>query len=305
MQNTSQSRRLLLAILAVVVGMFMIAVAPYLIQISMERVVAALIEISKTKPQYASGVMLFSLAYPFYRGLFFIGGTALVLFSRPIYRGEEWTYPASLLVSAFPSAGGMFMFLPYVSWVEGFPIPMIISWVGLGFFWPMILIRNVDKWLKWGHFLSLTFMGMLTTHAFVVGIGNFRMLLTRPGKPLYEGLEWWVLSWSAPIQWICVALLFIGLYLVAARKHSGWWLGLISAASILAIDAPTQVIRTALTDSSSLDYLYGSLLSIGLLFTLLFPKFKRALLPGTQEGRGDSEAQEAASMHAVQGMPTH
>jgi hypothetical protein len=304
MQSTPQSSRLLLAVLAVIVGLFMITVAPVLIQISMERVVAALMEIAKTKPQYSSGVMLFSFSYPFYRGLFFIGGISLILFARPILRGEDWTYPASLLAASFPSAGGMFMFLPYVSWVEGFPIPMIISWVGLAFFWTMILIRNVDKWLKWGHFLSLTFMGMLTTHAFVVGIGNFRMLLTRPGKPLYEGLEWWVLSWSAPIQWICVILLFVGLYLLAARKASGWWLGLISAASILAIDAPTQIIRSTMTDSTSLDYLYGSLLSIGLLFSLLFPKFRQALLPGTDD-RAIPEALQTIPAPATPGITVH
>lgn len=303
MKETPQNKRLVLAILAVVVGMFMIAVAPYVIQISMERVVASLIEVSKEKPQYASGVLLFSFAYPLYRGLFFIGGVALILFAGPIYKGEEWTYPASLLASAFPSAGGMFMFLPYVSWVEGFPIPMVISWVGLAFFWTIILIRNADKWLKWGHFLSLTFMGMLTTHAFVVGIGNFRMLMTRPEKPLYAGLEWWVLSWSAPVQWICVILLFIGIYLLASRKISGWWLGLIAGASILVMDAPTQVIRSTMTDTTSLDYLYGTLLSIGLLFSLLFPKFRQALVPEAQESRVASDNKAAPSTPAATGIP--
>ena len=34
--------------------------------------------------------------------------------------------------------------------------------------------RQVDKWVKWGQFLALTFAGMLTTHAFIVGIGNLR-----------------------------------------------------------------------------------------------------------------------------------
>jgi len=255
----------------------MIAVAPFLIQVSMERVVASLIEVSKSKPQYASGVLLFSYSYPLYRGLIFIGGIALIVMARAIHAGEEWTYAASLLASAFPSAGGMFMFLPYVSWVDGFPVPMIISWVGLAFFWSMILLRKVDPWLKWGNFLALTFMGMLTTHAFVVGIGNFRMLMTRPDKPLYAGLEWWILSWSAPIQWICVILFFVGLYLLAARRPAGWWLGVIGAASILAIDAPTQVIRTVLTDTDSLDYLYGSLLSTGLLISLLLPGFRARL----------------------------
>jgi hypothetical protein len=278
MKETTKVNRTILAVLAVVVGLFMIAVTPVLIQTSMTRVVQALIEVSKDRPQYASGILLFSYSYPLYRGLIFVGGITLLLLAMPIYKGEAWTYPAGLLASAFPSAGGMFMFLPYVSWVEGFPIPMVISWVGLLFFWGLILLRNADKWLKWGHFLALTFAGMLTTHAFVVGIGNMRMLLTRPEKPLYAGLEWWVLSWSGPVQWLCVILLFIAIYQLAARRFSGWWLALIASASILAIDVPTQIIRTFIAKSDSLDYLYGVLLCIGLLFCLLFPKFRTVLI---------------------------
>ena len=277
MKETPQNTRRIMAILAVIVGLFMIAAAPFIIQISMERVVAALVEVAKDRPAFASGIMLFSFLYPFYRALIFIGGIILILISGQIYKGEEWSFPAGLLASAFPSAGGMFMFLPYVSWVDGFPLPMVISFVGLAFFWSIIFLRKVDKWQKWAHFLTLTFAGMLTTHAFTIGVGNLRMLLTRPNKPLYDGMEWWVLSWSAPIQWMCVILLFVGIYLLAARKQAGWWLLLISAVAILAIDVPTQIIRSTMSDSTSLDYLYGALLSAGLLFGLLFPKFKAAL----------------------------
>lgn len=60
------------------------------------------------------------------------------------------------------------MFMPYVSFVKGAPLPMIVSFVGLIVFWTLILIRNVDKWVKWGQFFTLTFCGMLSTHAFIV-----------------------------------------------------------------------------------------------------------------------------------------
>ncbi|MEW6241401.1 MAG: hypothetical protein AB1564_11390 [Chloroflexota bacterium] len=278
MKETSQSKRLILAVLAVVVGLFMIAAAPFLIQTSLERVLTELIKVSAEKPAYSSGILLFSYAFPLYRGLIFIGGIALILLALPIHRGEEWTYPAALLASAFPSAGGMFMFMPYISFVEGFPIPLIVSFVGLAFFWSLILLRNVDKWLKWGQFLALTFAGMLTTHAFIVGIGNLRTLLTRPDKPFYDGLGWWVLAWSQPIQWVCVILLFIAIYQLAARKFSGWWLALVSVTSLVAIDVPMQVIRLTLTDSTSWDYSYGLPVIIGLFFVLLHPKFRNALI---------------------------
>lgn len=278
MKNTSQTNRLILTILAVAVGLFMVIVAPLLIQTSLERVIGALLEVSNEKPAYASGILLFSFAYPFYRALIFIGGVMLILFAKPIYAGHDWAYPASLLAAAFPSAGGMFMFLPYVSFVDGFPIPMAISMVGLAYFWSAIFLRKANVWEKWGHFLALTFAGMLTTHAFTIGIGNLRMLLTRPEKPLYAGFDWWVLAWSAPVQWISVILLFVAIYKLAAGKRIGWWLALIAGASIFAIDVPTQIIRTFIAHSDSLDYLYGSLLSGGLLFSLFFPKFKIAEL---------------------------
>ena len=252
--------------------------APFVIQTSIEKVMTALTQVSQEKPAYSSGILLFSFLFPIYRGFIFIGGVILVLISTSIYKGKEWTYPTGLLASAFPSAGGMFMMLPYVSFVDGFPLPILISMIGLAFFWTFILIRNVDKWQKWGQFLSRTFAGMLTTHTFTVGTGNLRMLLTRPDTPFYSGLETWVLAWSSPIQWICVILLFVSIYQLSAKKVSGWWLAFIAGVSIIAIDLPTQVIRTLLTDATSIDYLMGSVLAAGLLFSLLFPKFKKAIV---------------------------
>jgi hypothetical protein len=278
MENTPRNVRLVIAILAVVVGIFMIVVAPFLIQTSLDRVLSALLIISADQPAFGSGILLFSYAFPLYRGLIFIGGIALLWLAGPIYRGKEWSFPAALLAAAFPSAGGFFMFMPYVSFVHGFPLPMVVSFVGLIFFWTFILLRKVDKWLKWGQFMALTFSGMLSTHAFIVGIGNLRMLLTRPEKPMYNGLGWWVLSWSQPVQWICVILLFIAIYQLAARKYSGWWLALISVTSLAAMDIPMQIIRLTLTESTALDYSYGLPVIIGLFFVLLYPKFKTALV---------------------------
>jgi len=70
-----------------------------------------------------------------------------------------------------------------------------------------------------------------------------------------------------------VILLFISIPALAVGQKKGWWLALVGSIAILAIDAPTQFIRT-----KTLDYLYGSLLSIGTLFFLLVPFFKARLL---------------------------
>ena len=282
MNETPRNTRLFLAILAVAVGIFMVAVAPFLIQISLDRIMTALVKVAAQKPAFASGITLFSVLYPLYRGIIFVGGIVLIVIARSIYEGKEWTFPVGLLASAFPASGGMFMMLPYVSFVDGLPLPMIVSLTGLLFFLCFILLRKVEKTQKLAQAFTLTFCGIMTAHAFVIGVGGMRQTLTRPERPLYSGIEGWVLAWSSPIQFISVLLLFIAIYKIAARKVEGWWLALVAAVSLVVINIPTQIIRTLLTDATSVDYVIGAALSVVLLVILLIPRFKKALFEEPQ-----------------------
>jgi hypothetical protein len=265
--------RLTLAIIAVVIGVFLILGAPFIIQTSLDRVLASLIEVSEKQPQFSSGITLFSFFYPFWRSFAFMAGILLLAIARPMYEGIDWTFPVALSAYAVPAVAGMFMFLPYISWVGGFPLPMVISWVGLAGYWSLLLLQQGDRMQKLVDFLTFTFIGMLATHAFVIGIAAQRMLLTRPDQPLFAGMEWWVLTLSGEVNWIGVLLLLGSIPLLAMRRSSGWWLAFLAALAILVIDALTQIVRT-----KTLDYLYGSLLSAGLLLWLCLPAFRSRLV---------------------------
>jgi hypothetical protein len=273
MKETPKGTRTVISILAVIVGLFMITAAPFIVQTSLERVLNELAIVSQNKPQFTSGITLFNLFYPLWRAFGFIAGVTLLAISPAIYNGKDWTLPVALTAYAVPSISGMFMFLPYISWVGGFPLPMVISWAGLAGFWVTLLLRKSDRMQKVVDFLTFTFIGMLSTHAFVIGIAAQRMLLTRAEQPFYAGLEWWVLTISGEVNWIGVVMLILSIPLLAMRREAGWWLAFIAALSILIIDAPTQIIRT-----KTLDYLYGSLLSLGLLLWLLLPSFRARLI---------------------------
>jgi len=273
MKDTPKSTRLVIAIIAILVGLFLIFAVPFIVQTSLERVLTKLQAAMVERPELESGIALFSLFYPFWRALAFVAGITLLSISLSIYKGKEWTYPLALAAFAIPSVGGMFMFLPYISFVGGFPLPMVVSWAGLLGYWSTLLLRRSDRMQKVVNFLVFTFIGMLTTHAFVIGIAAQRMLITRPGKPLFDGIQWWVLTLSGEVNWIGVLMLLISIPLLAMRKRSGWWLAFIAALSILLIDAPTQILRTR-----TLDYLYGSLLSIALIVFLSIPAFKKRLI---------------------------
>ena len=179
-----------MTLLAILVGLFLLAAAPFLIQTSLERVISELQVVSAERPEFSSGIVLFSLFYPLWRALGYVAGMTLFVISPSIYRGKAWTFPVTLVATSIPSVSGMFMFLPYISFVGGFPLPMVVSWVGLAGFWGTLLLRQSERMQKIAQLVVFTLMGMLTTHAFVIGIAAQRMLLTRAAKPLYDGIAW-------------------------------------------------------------------------------------------------------------------
>ena len=274
MKETSQTNRTIMSIIAILVGLLMIAVIPFLVQTSLDRVLHGLDDhIKAGNPAFTSGINLFDLTYPAWRAIIFVAGIALIVIAWEIRKGSEWTYPLALTLFALPAIGGMFMFLPYISWVEGFPLPMTISMIGLIGYFSFIFLRKatlVQKLVKWG---ALTFIGMLATHAFTIGIGAQRTMMTRPGAPFYQDLSWWMFNWVGEVNWVAVVLLFLSIPLLAVGKRKGWWLAVIACIAILSINIPTQFIRT-----KTLDYLYGTLLALGVLVFMFVPLLKKHLL---------------------------
>jgi len=274
MKDTPQQSRTIMSVIAIVIGLLMVGLVPFIVQTSLERVLVGLMaHIDAGNPTFESGVPLFDFFYPIWRAVIFVAGAALIVISQEIRKGEEWSYPLAVTLFAMPAIGGMFMFLPYVSWVEGFPIPLLISATGLAGYWSFIFLRKAKAIQKWTRFAALTLIGMLSTHAFTIGIGAQRTMWTRPGYPLYPDFTWWLFNWAGEVNWVAVILLVISIPLLAAGKRKGWWFAVIAAVAILAIDAPTQFIRT-----KTMDYLYGALISIGVLFFTLVPYFKKQLI---------------------------
>ena len=274
MKETSQKNRTIMSIIAIVLGLLMVTVIPFLTQTSLERVLHGLdVHIKAGNPTFSSGLPLFDLFYPVWRAVIFVAGAALIVISQEIKKGEEWTYQIAMSLFALPAIGGMFMFLPYISWVEGFPLPLLIAAIGLTGYFSFIFLRAGSAVQKWTRFAALTFIGMLSTHAFTIGIGAQRTMATRPGYPFYPDFSWWLFNWVGEVNWVAVILLFMSIPLLSIGKRKGWWLAVIGTIAILMIDVPTQFIRT-----KTLDYLYGALLSLGVLFFTMVPFFKKHLL---------------------------
>ncbi|MCC7130275.1 MAG: hypothetical protein B6D39_12075 [Anaerolineae bacterium UTCFX2] len=291
MKATSERNRTIMSVIAIVVGLLMITVIPFLVQTSLERVLKGLSDhVAAGNPAFKSGIPLFDLFYPIWRALIFVAGIALIVISQEIKKGSEWTYPLSMLLFAAPAMGGMFMFLPYVSWVDGFPVPMLITLIGLVGYFSFIFLREASLQQKLVRLAALTFIGMMATHAFTIGIGAQRTMMTRPGYPFYPDFSWWLFNWVGEVNWVAFPLLVASIPFLAVSRRKGWWLAVIAAIAILAIDAPTQFIRT-----KTLDYLYGSLLALGVLVFTVVPYFKNILLDGETRPREEIGLSEETS----------
>lgn len=274
MQETPQKNRTVMSVIAVVIGLLMAYLIPFLVQTSLERVLVNLMaHIEAGHPTFSSGLKLFDFFYPVWRAFIFVAGAALIIISGEIKKGTEWSYPLAVTLFALPSVGGMFMFLPYVSFVDGFPLPMTISMIGLVGYFSFILLRKADLPVKLTRLGALTFLGMLSTHAFTIGIGAQRTMWTRPGHPLYPDFSWWLFNWVGEANWVAVILIFSAIPLLAVGKKKGWWFAVTGAIAILMINIPTQFIRT-----KTLDYLYGALLAAGVLIFMFVPYLKNKLL---------------------------
>lgn len=274
MQETPQKNRTIMSIIAIVIGLMMAYLIPFLAQTSLERVLEHLIaHIDAGNTTFTSGLKLFDFFYPVWRALIFVAGATLIVISQEIKKGTEWTYPLAITLFAVPSIGGMFMFLPYISFVPGFPLPLTISAIGLIGYISFILLRKAETVVKWTRLGVLFFLGMLTTHAFTIGVGAQRTMATRPGYPLYKDFTWWLFDWAGTVNWVAVLLLFAAIPLLAVGKRKGWWLAVSGSIAILMINIPTQIIRT-----KTLDYFYGAILAIGVLVFTMVPYFKKALL---------------------------
>jgi len=272
-KDTAKKNRLIMAVLLVGAGLFMVAIAPSLVQSTLDPMLEGLMKKVAEDPSYASGPTLMAIFYPLCRALIMVAGVTSVLIAYPLWQGEGWTWPVALTCLAVPAVCGMYMMLPFVSFVEDtFPPPVPIILTGLIGYWGVLLLKKSDRAQKVVDFIVFTLLGVATGGGFVLGFGAMRQLLARPGNPLFINTKIVSLTIGGPLNWISAFFVFAAIPLLARRKPLGWWLALIGAVSAVVGSLPTYFI------SLSAFYLIGIASGTILTVTLLIPSVKRRLI---------------------------
>jgi len=272
-ETTAKKNRAVMAAILVVAGLFMIAATPFLVQSALDPMLQRLMEKAAQDPNYASGPMLMATFYPLCRALIMVAGVTSILIAYPLWRGENWTWSVALTCLAVPAVTGVYMMLPFVSFVKNtFPPVLPLILVGLIGFWAILLLKASERAQRVVDFVVFTLLGITAGGGFVLGFGAMRQLLARPGKPMFINVKMVSLTIGGPLNWVCALFVFAAIPLLARRKALGWWLALIGAVSGVVGSVPTYFI------SLSAFYLIGIATGTILTVTLLLPSVKRRLI---------------------------
>ena len=115
-------------------------------------------------------------------------------------------------------------------------------------------------------------LGVTAAESFANGHAAFRVLYGHPKRPLFApGISVTYFAWIG--LWVAFGLMVASIYKLGARKESGWYLAMVSAAIALVVGGATHYVR-----HTTFDYLYNSLMGLVIVVMLLIPLFKERLL---------------------------
>lgn len=282
--STSRQVRIAVVTLVVISAILMIAVIPFIgfdmvnpiVKAQQARIEKFTAENNPQAPLLTYTVWLVSFFFPFWSTLSVIAGVALLAIALPYYRGERWTRGLALLCLAIPAIGGAYMIVPWMNFIGsakgGFPPAVTIMTVGLIPYFTVLLTEKVDLIQKVVDFIVFLILGVTAAENFANGHAAFRILFGHPARPLFaEGIAITYFGWLA--LWVAMALLITSIYLLGEKKISGWYAGLIGGLVTMVASGATHYVRHATN-----DYLYGTLLGLGIVIVLLIPLFKQRLL---------------------------
>jgi hypothetical protein len=272
-ENFSQRARTIMAILAVLFGLFVVFVGPFLIQNSLDAVLERVNKLAQSNPEFKMPGILLPIWFYLMRAIGVVSGITLVLIAYPIYKGEKWTWPVALICFGLPTMFGVFTTLPHLV-QYGRPAPAgIILLLGLVCYWTVLLLKKGDRTDKIARFLVFTMLGVLPGHIIVLVNHGLKGLITNPDKPLYLDPKTTIYGFETPLNFIAFSMCVAAIPLLASRKAAGWWLGLIAGFTALVANYPTHFIRMQTS-----DFFVGGSLGLLLAIFLLIPTFKTRLL---------------------------
>ena len=198
--ETTKTQRIIMAVTAVVAGLFMMYVAPsegmHTLKIALEEVMERLIPFD---PDFYPAVPILGATYSIWMVVLWLAGAFSIVFAWKVYEGAEWARSTMLGFSAIPAVAGMTMLIPWmvlvVSDYSGGPVPGILPppagisvmppviWTlvfGLLFYYIFLLADKYTLKNKIIKLIPYTFVGIVAGMVFMNGQHGVRYFIFIP-----------------------------------------------------------------------------------------------------------------------------
>jgi hypothetical protein len=114
-KNSTKTQRIIMAITAVVAGLFMMYVAPEqgmrTLKLALDGVINRILYVD---PDFYPAVPILGATYGAWLVILYLAGAFAVLIARKVYVGEEWARATLLGLVAIPAVAGMTMLIPWM-----------------------------------------------------------------------------------------------------------------------------------------------------------------------------------------------
>lgn len=291
--ETSATGRLVMAIVAVLVGLFLIFVAPFVTVSALSPALHRLVEVHQVqqpKGVWDTPVGILTFTFHLWMLLYVFAGAALIVIANPIRTGETWARPLALALHAIPSIGGLTMVIPWTVLVmidtqgnknpaAGLPPALSIMGIGLLAYFITLLTEKADWKTKLAQAVVFAWIGVTGGFVWMNAQHGVRYFLAPGSMPFIDpNASNPELFLGGFVIYTSVLVMIVAIGLLGARKRLGYQLALIAGIVATAAEGLAFVDRLAAGAPSALDWLRGAGLAGVMVALLLIPFFKNRVM---------------------------
>ncbi len=291
--QTTQTGRIVMTVVAVLVGIFLMFSAPFITMKALNPALHSLVEnfqVAEPDGVWDTPVNILSATFHVWMALFVFAGATLVVIAKDIYADKRWARPLALTMLALPSMGGMTFVIPWIVLVmggpggtknpnAGAPAALPIMLIGLAGYFIVLLMEKADWQTKVAQVVTFTALGVVGGMVFMNAQHGVRYFLSNPSKPFFEAqYSYPELFLGGYVMYAAVTLFIAAIGLMAARKESGWYAGVITGIVTFVAAILAFVDRKAAGAPSAAEWMRGAMLSAVFIAILVIPWLKKRVL---------------------------
>ncbi len=298
MSNVSSTNRMIQAVIALSVSIFLIFINPGLVTKTVNMFLKGQTK-GATVPMNAVAYLRSQVSFG-WLGITVIAGLVLLLVAYAFLKDKKWAFPVALVSLSTLPIGSFYVssFAGYMVRKKAFAPSFTAFIVGLVAFWALILLEKKGRDL-WASIVPLTLSGMFGTQAFAFSEHGLRGLYMGGKTASILDPSIGILRFSQPIMVIVLITIFLAIYNLAAKKEAGWWFGIVaglgmavaafsvhfarpkasfSVAGAAAFAKGGKVVGAATPSMFTSVYFLGGLLGLIFVLVMLIPFFKNYYL---------------------------